>query len=417
MVDDTNDINKYEGLYKNLLEDDNLEKLEIELQKPNIFKILGAHRMEIRHSNFLAWLLDPNGTHGLGNRFLIRVLRDLALEKGSKLKITEIGKLNFDNVEVKREFPYYYTNEDISNNIKEGISSDYKKTYKRFIDILVIFNNTERSGDNKKGSHKKIVICIENKIDSVDSDNQLKNYKEYIEKIYDANYEKIFVYLTPFGNPPKNDDTNTWYKYSYEGIIKHIEYLAKATDNFLIKTYITDYLTTLKSEIMGTNNDNATKLANEIYEQHKEIIDFVMDNKDKNLEYQITWENEYRWMIDSVNTIKDLLTKQDEDNDYELNYAKDYISLTRNGKRAYMFYAPTQQKQYSMEFSFLASENKDQILDEIDKLKVKFPKDNKDIPTWNKEATYFVIRNAMKLVEEHVDILKEINKIRFQIQD
>lgn len=70
-----------------------------------------------------------------------------------------------------------------------------------------------------------------------------------------------------------------------------------------------------------------------------------------------------------------------------------------------------------MEFSFLASENKDQILDEIDKLKVKFPKDNKDIPTWNKEATYFVIRNAMKLVEEHVDILKEINKIRFQIQD
>src|SRR6516225_1413907 len=41
----------------------------------NIFEAAGMHRQEIRHSNFLAFLLNPQGTHGLGDAFLKRVIQ------------------------------------------------------------------------------------------------------------------------------------------------------------------------------------------------------------------------------------------------------------------------------------------------------------------------------------------------------
>lgn len=43
------------------------ETLELALSEPNIFRSLSIARMEIRHSNFIAYLLDPRGTHGLGD--------------------------------------------------------------------------------------------------------------------------------------------------------------------------------------------------------------------------------------------------------------------------------------------------------------------------------------------------------------
>ena len=32
----------------------------------NVFEVLGVSRLEIRHSNMLAWLMDPLESHGLG---------------------------------------------------------------------------------------------------------------------------------------------------------------------------------------------------------------------------------------------------------------------------------------------------------------------------------------------------------------
>ena len=37
----------------------------------NIFDVLKISRTEIRHSNLLSWLIDPNENHGLGDSFLI----------------------------------------------------------------------------------------------------------------------------------------------------------------------------------------------------------------------------------------------------------------------------------------------------------------------------------------------------------
>ena len=63
----------------NLISEETLHKMEADtsfqqlsqkMQTLNIFEVLGITNAEIRHSNFLAWLLDPNGNHGMGDKFL-----------------------------------------------------------------------------------------------------------------------------------------------------------------------------------------------------------------------------------------------------------------------------------------------------------------------------------------------------------
>ncbi len=60
-----------EFLYHN----EDMNELDELSNRFNIFVALGITQQEIRHSNFLGWLLDPNETHGFGNAFLIRFLR------------------------------------------------------------------------------------------------------------------------------------------------------------------------------------------------------------------------------------------------------------------------------------------------------------------------------------------------------
>ena len=57
-------------LLENFICDKELKELEQKFDKFNIFDCLRLTRTEIRHSNFLAWLLDPNETHGLSDYFL-----------------------------------------------------------------------------------------------------------------------------------------------------------------------------------------------------------------------------------------------------------------------------------------------------------------------------------------------------------
>ena len=63
--------------YDQLINDKRFDELELGLNKPNLFEILRITRTEIRHSNFLSWLLDPKGSHGLGDIFLTRFVRKI----------------------------------------------------------------------------------------------------------------------------------------------------------------------------------------------------------------------------------------------------------------------------------------------------------------------------------------------------
>lgn len=57
------------------------------LGSANLFRILGTESRERWHSAFLAWVLDPNGSHGLGDFPLRRFLTLLAVEEGGEIRL------------------------------------------------------------------------------------------------------------------------------------------------------------------------------------------------------------------------------------------------------------------------------------------------------------------------------------------
>ena len=56
-----------EALKKLLLDPTWLEQLSPWTSRFNAFDVLGITKTEIRHSNVLAWLMDPTENHGLGD--------------------------------------------------------------------------------------------------------------------------------------------------------------------------------------------------------------------------------------------------------------------------------------------------------------------------------------------------------------
>jgi hypothetical protein len=72
-----------------LLNNPELETLEGLLSQFNIFETLNMVNAEVRHSNVLAWLLNPLSNHGVGDYFLRHFLKHLISENkevGKKMK-------------------------------------------------------------------------------------------------------------------------------------------------------------------------------------------------------------------------------------------------------------------------------------------------------------------------------------------
>lgn len=372
--------------YKNLLNDEYFEPLETELQKPNIFNILGIGRMEIRHSNFLAWLLDPNASHGLGNRFLIRILRDLAIEGKRSLDILDINDLNFSNVEINREVPIKY---------EDQIG---------YIDILIVFRDKKYVDDKQLDNN--LVICIENKIDTTDAEKQLEMYQDYVKETFkeEDGYKNILVYLTPNGANPKKGDVTKWSNYSYTKIIKHLENIENSITDSIIKTYISDYLSTLKSEIMGTK-ESAADLAYKIYEQNKEIFDFVNNSISKEVINAIWEDDSKKWLKEVVEQLLSKIKDIDKDKKYELGFTKNYISIKREGKIVYTLY-PNKDPKYSLEIILTKNEDKQKIV-------VLLYEEKIDKSKWNENSVYFIINNFDDVLKQNPNIFEKIHNKRF----
>jgi len=91
--------------FSELIKDPDLERLELELKNPNFFSILKLENREIRHSNFLGWLLDPKGSHHLGDIFLRWFLKDI-FSSGKCKSIDEfiIDGYNLSDLKIYREW-------------------------------------------------------------------------------------------------------------------------------------------------------------------------------------------------------------------------------------------------------------------------------------------------------------------------
>ena len=188
------------------------QRLKAYYSKRSTLDILGVARSELAHSNMLAWLLDPNETHGLGLfpiRKFLQLLTKAKLELG--VNIAE-GNAKFD----EKLLDAILTNdcEVISAEVKaeKPVDSTGDKHKDSRIDIYL---EVALKWPKDSADIKILPIVVENKVGSKEHDEQTKSYYKWCTE-YTLNkkgYVKpLFVFLTPARTLALNGDTYYHYK-------------------------------------------------------------------------------------------------------------------------------------------------------------------------------------------------------------
>jgi len=232
------EISNEEALRNFLIDIDCLDELLPWSGKFNIFDVLKASRTEIRHSNMLAWLLDPNENHGIGDLFLRLMLQRLVHnDRGGRYDVFRM--LLQDN--------YSFT-----------VYREWKN-----IDILLI------------SDEEKALIAIENKVGSHEHSNQLNRYREILQSEFPA-YRQAFVFLTPEGEKPS--DAVNWDIMTYGDIVELLdEVLERDELHSDVRLMIQNYAAIIRRDIV--EDRQLIEICNKIYNKHRKALDLIYEHR------------------------------------------------------------------------------------------------------------------------------------------
>ncbi len=192
----------------------------------NFFKVLNLSKLEVYHSDFLAFILDPHNRHGLGTQMLEKL----------SCSETDAARIDWNSFTVKREWMK--------------------------IDILAVSDS------------EKYLLCIENKIDTTEHSNQLNQYRNMVNRYY-SDYRKRYIYLSPKG---KNaSDPINWQAMSYADILRIIDNLDLESGNPEAVVFIRHYANMLRRDIVG--DEELKELCQQLYVKHKTALDLIIANK------------------------------------------------------------------------------------------------------------------------------------------
>lgn len=245
--------NELEALENFLLSDDFAE-LGTKINKFNIFNALKLENAEIRHSNFLGWLLNPTETHMMSDSFLKEFL---------KMAV----KGHFDNPNITMN-----VSDIVLNNFVDTEVTLEKLTDKgRRIDILL---------ENKTN---QFVCVIENKIWSDEGCNQLEDYYEYInnQEKYKNYKHKLFIFLTPKTGYDCTKLYKNYIRFDYEKICQIIDRLLKeytgiSSDDVIY--FIENYKEMVERNIMGKCDKEVLELCTKLYKTYGQTIDLIVQH-------------------------------------------------------------------------------------------------------------------------------------------
>jgi hypothetical protein len=279
------------------------------LNQFNVFTATDMERREIKHTKFLAYLLDPNESHGLKDIFLQNFVSRISLK--------------FENFPSALDLDFPFATVKSEYNLGNGK-----------VDLLIDVPF--------RGKKEKIYIAIENKIDSTQGDNQLKKYSEKLDKNYGAdNVYKLFLTLN---EEELLDDS--WISISYGNIISPsiratIDSVNHVRSTHLVHT-LEDYLKLIgEADINELDNlarnlidDNQIKnyieilrkninnlLFSEILIKHRKAIKYLLEiNTDKRSEV-------LKWWLEECPHEFALQVVDDDGRIYELNFFRESSSL------------------------------------------------------------------------------------------
>lgn len=217
----------------------------------NPIKIMGISKNELRHSAILAWLLNPQENHGLGDEFL-------------KLFLT--SSMQLEAKDRDEHFPLILSQNSL-------IATEVRTEWNN-IDILLI--NREHGW----------VIIIENKLYSKQHSEQLQKYYNIINNEF-AEVDELKthgIFLTLYEEEPEDERYSTYY---HGDIIDLLDGLLNNLNRPLSKEvsiFIHHYLEVLHEETgFDKRAQEISKLARSLYRDHKNVIDHLYILKKEHL--------------------------------------------------------------------------------------------------------------------------------------
>jgi hypothetical protein len=257
------------ALQEFVLADNDLERLEAGLSEVNFFEAIGAVKSELRHSDFLAYLLNPQANHGLGDRFLRRFIQRAILDSNSPasaLNALTLSVAEFAGSTVEREA------EDI--------------------DILIV-----------NAAHR-LVIVIENKIGTGEHDDQLARYSARIKSRF-PDYQALHLFLSVDGVEASHED---YIAMSYAKVCDVVEELLRTREASLypdVAVLLRHYKILLRRHFM--DEDELTQVARRIYAKHKVALDYIYE---KRPDFQLAIKDLLeKHVSQQANLVLDLCTK------------------------------------------------------------------------------------------------------------
>jgi hypothetical protein len=231
------DIRENEHALLKLLDD--LKSFERAHHLDNRFNFFTAADMvnrEVKHTKFLAFLLDPLEPHGLGDKFLRSILGAIVTEHpSSPLSRLDVAISDFGNVSVHTERDHF----DIAIEIPR-------------LNVLVV---------------------IENKIDSSESKDQLPTYRASAESKY-KNFKFLGVFLTPEGREGEDEQ---WGALSYTTIASVLRLLLDeglATSD--VAVVVRHYVQLIERKIVASQE--LIDACKAIYLKHRNAIDLIIEH-------------------------------------------------------------------------------------------------------------------------------------------
>lgn len=234
----------------------------------NVFQILGMETKEVKtHSKFLAELLNPKGTHYQGNKLLELFIRHLNNNERDKIKFD----INSATVVVEKHI------------------GPVTKDRGGRIDIFI---------SDKMNN----LICLENKINADERENQLLRYYNYGK---DKGYDNFYIlYLTLNGEDSVSiGKGKKYYKISYrKDIIHWLEDCKKESVSIpILREGITQYINLIKKLTNQTIN----------IKMEKDIQDIISENlEESRLVYENYWKVCDKLKSEELKLIKTSINQQ-----------------------------------------------------------------------------------------------------------
>lgn len=205
------------------------------------FESLRVSRLETKHSNFLADLLNPHSSHGFGSSILKKLLENLLRAAKKPTLALKIHLDDVSNVDIRREWNH--------------------------IDLLIRLPGFEKGQD--------LVFIIEIKVEAGESENQLSGYKDKVEKIW-PDAVRLFYFLTIDGTKASDD---TWISVDFERhVIAAIEEgLKESGGDPLANTMAKSYVAALRRRYIG--NKDHIRIARKIWEKHRDALGYLEEKR------------------------------------------------------------------------------------------------------------------------------------------